>query len=109
MKKLYLIDIDGSRAAVSAVLAAGILEDYATSNGLGGGVGAGQLFGICTAPWKPLEKAITTDKSPLLGTVYRFAAGKGSCNITPLETAGAVAEARRLVQAGRQRGRRRRR
>lgn len=107
MKKLYLIDINGSRAAVSAVLAAGILEDYATSNGLGGGAGAGQLFGICTAPWKPLEKAITTDKSPL-GTVYRFAAGHGSLNIIPLETEETLAAARKIVRAGKNKKRRRR-
>lgn len=102
----YFLEIDGSKAAVKAVKATGILVDHTTSNGLGGGAGAGQLCGICSAPWKPLESAITTDTSPL-GTVYRFAAGRhGSMNITPLETAEAVAAARNILRAGNKKRRR---
>ena len=108
MKKcFYFIEVCGSKATVRALRESDILIDYSVSSGLGGGAGAGQLCGICSEPWKPLEKAITTDKSPL-GTVYRFAAGHGSLNIIPLETEETLAAARKIVRAGKNKKRRRR-
>jgi hypothetical protein len=104
---LYLLEIDGSKAAVKEALASGLLVDYCTSNGLGGGAGAGQLIGITRTPFWPLEKAITTDASRISGaTVYRFAAGKhGYGNITPLETAEQTLSARNLIAGGKRRRR----
>ena len=98
---MYLVEINGSKAAVRHIKGSDILVEHATSSGLGGGHGADQLCGICSAPYKPLVAAITKDSSEL-GTVYRFAAGKhGSCNITPLETEQAVQAARKIIRGGR--------
>jgi hypothetical protein len=87
---MYLTEINGSKAAVKALIASELLVDYRTSSGrLGRGLNAGQLIGLAKAPFRPLAAAITTDVSPY-GKVYRFSAGHGSLNITPLETGEAI-------------------
>jgi hypothetical protein len=100
--KLYFVEINGSRAAVKKALESGKLVAQVTSNGRGGGIGAGQLVGISTDPLRALDKALLVDNSEL-GRRHCFGAGHGSMAVTPLETAEAVAAAANRLRQPRRR------